>query len=191
MELLEKGQYQIEPLKKGIKKKELIDASGKKYSRYGAGLNDPKQELPEYAFFGNVVIMLRKLYYKNTLSVKSKSGRIIDGLNNSKASHSFFDIIMDMYADKDVSSLTKALKNDERNLMNSIIYQAGLHKKISINTNETLAELKNQHKAVEGEILAGNNNPELLKELNAVLFKLHHLGALSIPAMKTYLKQFS
>ena len=191
MEVLEKGQYKIEPIKKGIKKRALMDTSGKRFTRFGAGVNDPKQELPEYAFFGNIVIMLRKLYYKNVLSVKSKSGRIIDGLYNSKVSNSFVDIIMDMYADKDVSSLIKALKNDEKHLINSIIYQAGLHKKIAINTNETLTELKNQHKTIEGEILAGNNNPELLKELNKVLFKLHHLGAISIPAMKKYLKQFS
>ena len=191
MELLEKGPYQIEPIKKGIKKRALMDTSGKRFTRFGAGVNDPKQELPEYAFFGNIVIMLRKLYYKNVLSVKSKSGRIIDGLYNSKVSNSFVDIIMDMYADKDVSSLIKALKNDEKHLINSIIYQAGLHKKIAINTNETLTELKNQHKTIEGEILAGNNNPEVLKELNKVLFKLHHLGAISIPAMKKYLKQFS
>ena len=75
--------------------------------------------------------------------------------------------------------------------MNSIVYQAGLHKKFLINTNETLAELKNQHKTIEGQILAGNNNPELLKELNTVLLKLYHLGAISIPAIKKYLKQFS
>lgn len=191
IELLEKGQYQIEPIKKGIKQKALIDTYGKRYTRYGAGLNDPAQQLPEYAYFGNIVIMLRKLYYKNILSVKSKSGRIIDGLNNSKVSNSFVDIIMDMYADKDVSSLIKSLKNDEKNLMNSILYQAGLHKKYSINTNETLTELKNQHKIIEGEILAGNNNPKLLKELNTVLMKIYHLGAISIPAIKKYLKQFS
>lgn len=191
IELLEKGQYQIEPLKKGINKKALIDTYGKRYTRYGAGLKDPEQELPEYAYFGNIVIMLRKLYYKNILSVKTKSGRSIDGLNNSKVSNSFVDIIMDMYANKDVSSSIKALNNDERNLINSIIYQAGLHKKFIINTNESLAELKNQHKIIEGEILAGNNNPELLKELNNVLMKIYHLGAISIPAIKKYLKQFS
>ena len=191
IELLEKGKYQIEPLKKGIKEKKLIDTYGKKYSRYGAGLKDPIQELPEYAYFGNIVIMLHKLYYKNILSVRSKSGRIIDGLNNSKVSNPFVDIIMDMYADKDVSSLIKTLKTDEKNLMNSILYQAGLHKKYLINTNETLTELKDKHKIIEGEILAGNNNPELLKELNNILMKIYHLGAISIPAIKKYLKQFS
>ena len=176
IELLEKGKYQIEPLKKGIKEKKLIDTYGKKYSRYGAGLKDPIQELPEYAYFGNIVIMLQKLYYKNILSVRSKSGRIIDGLNNSKVSNPFVDIIMDMYADKDVSSLIKTLKTDEKNLMNSILYQAGLHKKYLINTNETLTELKDKHKIIEGEILAGNNNPELLKELNSILMKIYHLN---------------
>ena len=37
----------------------------KKLKRFGAGLKDPEQELPEYAFFGEIVVMLSKLYYNN------------------------------------------------------------------------------------------------------------------------------
>ncbi len=41
---------------------------------------------------------------------------------------------------------------------------------------------------MEAEILAGNKNPELLKRLNHVLMKLYHFKAISIPAIRQYLK---
>ena len=184
-----KSTYKLEPIKRGLQIKKLTTGA-KSYKRYGAGLKDPEQELPEYAYFGEIVIMLSKLYYHNILSVKMKSGRAIDGLRNSKVSNLFVDIIMDIYANKDISGSMKALNTDETNLMNNILYQAKLHKKYTSNTNETLSQLKEQHKVIEGEILAGNNNPELLKELKNVLMKLHHFKAISIPAINKYLKNF-
>ena len=73
------GGYEVKPLDKSkIKTKYLVDASGKKYSRFGAGLKDPEQDIPTYAEFGNMMIMLQKLYYKNILALKLKSGRAID-----------------------------------------------------------------------------------------------------------------
>ena len=193
IKFLEDSKYKLEPMAKGINVKYLRDNYGKKYTRFGAGLSgikDPEKELPAHAYFGNLVIMLSKLYYKNILSLKHKSGRAIDGLPNTKVSNHFVDIIMDMYANKDVSGLIDSLKRDEKNLMNSIIFQAGLHKKYKVNTSESLSGLKEKHKIIEGEILAGNNNPELINELKQVLMKLHHLGAISIPSIKKYLKQF-
>ena len=44
-----------------------------------------------------------------------KSGRSIDGFRNAKISNFFVDIIMDMYANKDVSSSIKDLSLDEKN----------------------------------------------------------------------------
>jgi hypothetical protein len=186
-----KSQYSLEPIKKGLVMKKLNTLSGsKKYLRYGAGIKDPEQALPEYAYFGEIVIMLSKLYYNNILSVKMKSGRAIDGFRNAKVSNFFVDIIMNMYANKDVSSLIKDLSVDEKNLMNSLLFQAKLHKKYITNTNETLSQLKEKHKVIEGEILAGNNNPKLIKELKDVLMKLYHFKAISIPAINKYLKNF-
>ena len=49
---------------------------------------------------------------------------------------------MDMYADKDVSGFIDSLKSDETNLMNSIIFEAGLPEKFIVNTNESLSGLK-------------------------------------------------
>ena len=81
----------------------------------------------------------------------------------TKVSDAFVEIIMELYKKNDVSNLIKNLNTDERNLLNSIIYMAGLNKKIITNTNETISGLKEKYQVVEGEILAGNDNPELLE----------------------------
>jgi hypothetical protein len=54
----------------------------------------------------------------------------------------FVDIIMDMYADNNVSNLIKYLNVDEKSLMNNLLSQAKLHKKYITNTNETLSQRK-------------------------------------------------
>ena len=84
----------------------------------------------------------------------------------------------------------KKLNTDEKNLLNSILYMAGLHKKIITDTNESLLNLKQKFKTIEGEFLSGNNNPQVLTELKQVLLKLFHLGALSKNSLKKYLSQF-
>jgi len=59
-----------------------------------------------------------------------------------------------------------------------------------MNTSDTLQSLKEKFKTIEGEILSGNDNPEVYKELKQVLQKLFHLGALSKNSIKKYLSQF-
>jgi hypothetical protein len=66
---------------------------------------------------------------------------------------------------------------------------AGLNKKIVTDTGKSLDGLKEQFKVVEGQIIAGNDSPEVLKELKEVL-KLNHLRAISLSGIKKYLKQF-
>ena len=186
--------FKIEPFKEGFKQRQtFIDKFGRTYYRGGAGLGgirDPNRELPEYSRFGKLIIAPRKLYYKNILSVKSPNGRSVDGFNNCKVSNGFVDAIMDMYDNKDVSGIVDSLKSEERILFGRLLYVAGLHKKFKINNNETLRQLKEKYKIIEGEIEAGNNNPQLINQLKNVLYELYHMDAISIPAIKKYLKQF-
>ena len=112
------------------------------------------------------------------------------GQEANALSDAFVEIIMELYKNNDVSNLIKNLNTDERTLLNSIIYMAGLNKKIVTDTGKSLAGLKEQLKIIEGQIMAGNDNPEVLKELKEVLLKLNHLGAISLSGIKKYLKQF-
>ncbi len=45
--------------------------------------------------------------------------------------------------------------------MNGLLFQAKLSKNYITNTNETLLQLKEKHKLIEGEILKGNDNPKI------------------------------
>ncbi len=76
---------------------------------------------------------------------------------------------MRMYRDENVDGLIKNLNSNEMNLYNSIIYMAGLHKKFKSKHNETLEELKENFKICEGQMISGNNNPEVLRELKEIL----------------------
>jgi hypothetical protein len=158
---------------------------------FGWGISHPDEEIPTYAKFGNLVILLNKLFYKNILSLKTKTGHTIDGFKNTKVSDTLVEIIMKMYRDENVDGLIKNLSSNETNIFNSILFMAGLHKKFKSKHNDTLGELKEKFKVCEGQIVSGNNNPEVLKELKEILLKLHHLNAISIPAIKKYLKQFN
>lgn len=186
-DLLE-SKYSLQPIT-GIKSRVINSMTGSR--RWGWGISHPDEELPTYAKFGNLTILLNKLFYKNILSLKTKTGHTIDGLKNTKVSDALVEVIMKMYYNENIDSLLKTLSNAEKHLLNSILYMAGLHKKFKSNPNETLEDLKERFKICEGEIISGNNNPEVLKELKDILLKLHHLNAISLQAIKKYLKQFN
>ncbi len=97
---------------------------------------------------------------------------------------------MGIYNDNNVANLVKNLNTDEKNLLDSILFMAGLNKRIVTDTDKSLAERKEQFKVVEGQIIAGIDNPEVFKELKEGLLKLNHLGAISLSGIKKYLKQF-
>ena len=72
-------KFNEESLSRNLKAdKGLID-SQKLFT--GRGL---KEKLPSFIQFGKVIILLDKLYYKNTLSIKDKNKKNIQGLPNKK-----------------------------------------------------------------------------------------------------------
>jgi hypothetical protein len=92
-------EYKLQPLT-NIKTYRLTATTIK----YGWGLSHPDEELPVYAKFGNLIIFLQKLFYKNTLCLKTKAGHTIDGLRNTKVSDNFVEIIIRLYKDETVDT---------------------------------------------------------------------------------------
>ena len=117
------SEYKLEPIQ-GIKGTKLTSST----TRYGWGIQDPEMEIPTYSKFGNLVMLLNKLYYKNILSIKTNRHHAIDGLNSTKVSDTFVEIIMKLYYHEDVESLIKKLNTDEKNLLNSILYRVFIKK---------------------------------------------------------------
>lgn len=147
-------------------------------------------DIPKYINFGNVILLLNQLYFKNRLSIKYKCLSEIKGFKSVKVSDNFVDLIMNIINDKDYTDKIKLLKTDENELFNLLLYKSGLHKIVPNEKEDIKQKLKEKFLITEGEIIAGNNNPLLLKDLEDTLWKLSHLGAFSKKVAEAYLKQF-
>jgi len=154
---------------------------------YGMG----NEEYPKKVKFGDVFILLRKLYYDNLLSVVNSHSLQIRGFKMQKVSDAFTNIIINMINNiqpkhTDINSLCEK----EKLLFDRLISVSNLHKKIINNKESTIDKLKQRIKLIEGEIEIGNNNPDLINELHDVLFSLKDYKVITLPQARQYLKQF-
>ena len=151
-------------------------------------------EIPKIYNFGNKVLLLNKLYYKNILSIKDKKGHSIEKLPNIRVSDDFVKIIINIYNNNttDFKNDFNKLDENEQELINLLFFISGLNKEknIDIKRNDKVNKLKERLILVESQIKAGNNNPVVKKELNEIVNKLYLFGAISYNQAKDYLKQF-
>ena len=163
---------------------------------YGYGLKHSpneikKQEIPKFQKLGKVTILLHKLFYKNTLSVKDRSLHSIEGLKNAVVSDKFVQIIMNLCDDKPLQKeAINSLNSREKQLYNQVLHLSGLHTNYENSGHEIIRILKRRLELIEGEIEAGNTNKALIIDLRDVLMKLFHYGVISLVSAKKYLSQF-
>ena len=69
----------------------------------------------------------------------------------------------------------------EKQLLDNLLYLSGLHKTIDNTLSHTRQAMKHRLELIEGEISAGNTNPDLKKELHGLLLKMAHGGLISNP----------
>lgn len=147
------------------------------------------ESIPDICHFGKNIILFKKLYYNNILSVKNKKMHAIEYFTNVKVSDNFVDVILQMC--KNSKPNTNDLTQDEKQLLDTLLHVCGI--KSSANSSkkdDVVHELKNKFKLVEGQLRAGNNNPLVIKELKDILKKLTLYNAVSLKNSKEYLKQF-
>lgn len=157
----------------------------------GEGIKKLKENLPTFLQFGKVIILLDKLYYKNTLSIKDKNKKNIQGLPNKKVSDKFVDIIMRMIKDDKPagSGDIYELDDKEQELFTILMYKSGFYKETTTNNKKIIQKLKDRLQLVEGTIKAGNNNEDNFKELYQIIFKMTNLGVISLSNGRSYYKQ--
>lgn len=157
---------------------------------YGMGVQP--ENIPQYVSFGNVNLLLQKLYYHNQLSVKNKQMKSVAGFRTTKVSEQFVKLIMNMLKGLQPShSDITSLSSSERQLYDRLVQVANLNKSVAHNGDKTIAELKQRLKMIEAEISIGNNSPLLKKELYAVLHSLKNFKVITQSQINSYLKQFS
>jgi hypothetical protein len=155
----------------------------------GGGLKPEK--IPNVVDLGRIKIMLKKLYYDNILSVRKGPYKAsIAGFSQAKVSEKMVQIILNLVSgvfptSKDLDMLP--LK--EKPLFDRLIYLAGIHKKTENNANKSVDFLKGRFKILDGEIRAGNNNPEIVKELRSVVHALKDMKHVNNKSAVDYLNQ--
>jgi hypothetical protein len=159
--------------------------SGKVIMGYGL----KTESIPDICHFGKNIILLKKLYYNNILSVKNKKMHAIEYFTNVKVSDNFVDVILQMCKNSkpNINNLTP----DEKQLLDTLLHVCGI--KSSANSSkkdDVVNELKNKFKLAEGQLRAGNNNPLVIKELKDILKKLTLYNVVTLKNSKDYLKQF-
>ena len=148
------------------------------------------KQVDKFVEFGNLILLLRKLYDTNVLSIKDKNGINIPGIPNQKVNDNFVNLILKIVNNEDVN-----LKDiDDLNEKDSILFtvlmnKAGLKKKYQINNVRTLEALSKRLELLEGEFEAGNDNDLMIKELYEIVFKLAYLGAITLSNAKKHYKQ--
>jgi hypothetical protein len=166
----------------------LLKGTTKNRIEYGMGL----EEIPQYAEFGNVFILLKKLYYDNILSVRDKNMKSIAGLKTAKVSEPLVSIIMGMSKGlQPTFGDINALSSPERQLYDRLVRIANLNKSVPHQGDKSVAELKKRLSLVEGELEMGNDNYALQQEIHTILNSLHQLKAITKGQKDKYLKQFA
>ena len=154
----------------------------------GASIKD----VPNKCEFGKLIILLNKLYHNNILSVKDKNGINIQGIPNSQVGDKFVDIIMKICNNEDVNKNDVLVLNDKDAILYSVLMnKSGLKKKYNIDNSKSIKALKDRLELVEGEMLAGNTNNDIQKELYDIVFKLANLGATTLSSARKYYKDTS
>jgi hypothetical protein len=164
---------------KAIKKNDGTDLMG-----FGLGL--PKDIPKELIPFGRCKLHLYKLYYDNELVLKDGSGFNIPGLRNVKVSDEFVELIMKIHNKENISqSFINKLSKGEQELYDLVIFKCGL-KNLDIDHKTNVKKLKEKLATIEGEIEAGNDNKEVLKELYDVLQQLVIYKSINVSEAKKH-----
>ena len=177
---------------------EIDTYRGEDITRYGMGIKAKPsygyglpEELQKFSKLGKAVIMTKKLFYENILSLCMENGSKFPGFKNVKVSERFVEIIMQLLKGNKPSSHTlKQLDSHERELFDQMIYLAGLHKHIEHTGDKTIESLKHRLELLQGEIGVGNDNPELFKEIKSIIKRLVEMKFLTAKNAKEYLSQF-
>jgi hypothetical protein len=174
---------------------------------FSLGISDePTQEAPLTGFgvhvkqypkimkFGKVYVTADQLYYNNLLGIRNKNNRQVTGIPNVIVSDSLVHLIFKIL---DGGSVTKSdlsiLKPNEKTVYDKLMKLSGLHKSMVNSVDETLSDMKKRLELISGEIEAGNNNKELLKEAHGILHSMAQMKVIThVEASKYYkdLKSF-
>lgn len=157
-----------------------------------AGWGIQPEKIPLKAKLGKINILPQKLFYNNILILKDNKNNNIKEIPNIKVSDKFTKLIFRILKGENISEADVAhLTTSEQTLYNLIVRIAELHKTLPHTGDKTIQKLKHELTLIEGEIEAGNDNPQLIKDAKRIVEKLYRFDIISFSDAKNYNKQFN
>lgn len=149
-------------------------------TKYSEGVKVKKIKWIE---FGNILLNLENLNDKQILSVKYYSNAGIKGIQKTNnLSQEFITIINEIIDNNKINyEVGKTLNTEEKELLKKLLYVSKIGKEFKFNENnliESIVELKKRLYVIQGEIVAGNNNPLLIHKAIHIISKLINDGGI-------------
>jgi hypothetical protein len=155
----------------------------------GSGMKGMSIKYPKIVPFGLIEVSPHKLFYENILKITRK-GKHLTGFPNVKVSNDFVSFLFKILDGgqptlKDVNKLSVG----EKQLFDSVVFTAGLQKKVEDTGSGVKQKFKDRLALIEGEISAGNTSDELIKEARQILQHLARFKIIGHRAAAGHLKQ--
>lgn len=153
----------------------------KEYFKVIPGIDIAPEE--RYVVFGQVVINKPSLFMDNRLAIKYKNSlSSVTNFPSKKVSNNFKELIKTILDEQKINhKILSELSDDEKDLFYNLIKRAKLESKLGMTGYRTCEQDKQYERfeLLKGQVIAGNNNKQILQELKQLIVKFMNDGTLS------------
>jgi len=158
------------------------------YDFKGLGFNHRKIKIgkgiefepePKYINFGKYLLNKHHLFNDSKLTLRFPSGGAIPTLKPINVSEDFREFLIDLIENNEMSNpLYKSIPKDEKLYFQKVCKGAGVIHKIGLKQIEDDTDSKDltRYKLLYGELVAGNNNKQMINELKGLILKFMNNG---------------
>ena len=125
-----------------------------------------------YVPFGRFILNKHRLN-NGVMMMRYAKGGAIKTIPTQKVKKSFVEVMNTILSKKNPSyDQIDKLDSDERNQLHSILHLARLDDQFSVPVPSDIDQDNNRFEILRGQIIAGNDNPDLIKDFKFLLMKL-------------------
>ena len=155
-----------------------LTSGGNYYQKPKIDTSHKVEKVPSYIEFGKHVLHQHNLQ-GGILQIRRRSGTIINDLPRQAVGGKLKKVLITLTGTGSPSfEDINELSDSEKNLLNKIVKTCKIDQRLLVPTPNKNKEEQdfNRLQILSGEITAGNNNPQIVKELKTILLRLKNVG---------------
>jgi hypothetical protein len=155
-----------------------LTSGGNYYQKPKIDTSHKVEKVPSYIEFGKHVLHQHNLQ-GGILQIRRHSGTIINDLPRQAVGGKLKKVLITLTGTGNPSfEDINELSDSEKNLLNKVVKHCKIDQRLLVPTPNKSKEEQdfNRLQILSGEITAGNNNPQIVKELKTILLRLKNCG---------------